>query len=570
VQLSATPGRRAGASFQLDANDRDPKQQPRLARRLRASKPMRMEEVKVKASADEIDKREVLAARAADHARLMLAEGRRAVAVVLNRVDSARRAWAALEDDAFERVLLTGRMRPLDQAEAVARISGRVMAGRTDALGARPLVIVATQCIEAGADFDFDGLVTECASLDAVRQRAGRLDRLGDRGSRGVILVRSDQLRGEPDAVYGAALKATWAWLKEVATDDVVDLGIESLQPHLDWLSDGIERLLAPRLAAPILLPAYLDKWVQTSPRPDADPDPSMFLHGVPSDALATLPDVQVVWRADITDQDLTAARYDADARDRLIAKLEVCRPGALEALSLTPWALKRWLGSGRATADDLADVDAQRAADDDAPDESAKTLVLAWRGRRSKVTRADELDPREGSIVVLPATTGGLGPHGTFDPEYRSAEGGPTVAVSDLGDAVQLLQRGRPVLRLDPRVYPSNLGSRFVGLLPDLREEDVDVRAALRAAMDTLRADLVPESPQWLKATVASIRSRPRPADWVNLGDGPRWAVLGTRLDAAQLRALLGMEATPQEVSDSTTEGEDGSFTAIVSQRVV
>ena len=78
--------------------------------------------------------------------------------------------------------------------------------------------MVATQAVEAGADLDLDALVTECAPLDALIQRFGRVDRDGQLTKEklrttSVVLATSAQLT-EDDPIYGAALRKTWEWLQ--------------------------------------------------------------------------------------------------------------------------------------------------------------------------------------------------------------------------------------------------------------------------------------------------------------------------------------------------------------------
>lgn len=560
VQLSATPGTsmiRAAARpvrpnvFRLlDADRAD----ERLARVLRARKPATLDLLEVKARSGEEVKRRAIAERAARHAREMIGEGRKAVAVVVNRVDTARRAWALLQDRAFDTVLVTGRMRPLDQGTAIERIERRVMAGRARDPEARAIVVVATQCIEAGADYDFDGLVTECASLDALRQRFGRLDRKGEyarsagegtprtapqfdvfatvekaaeaagstASARAVIVMRSDYLGSAVDPVYGPALPRAWSWLTEIAGGGPVDFGIDAIQPHLDAAGERLEEMLAPHRDAPVLLPAYLDQWAQTSPRPHADPDVSLFLHGIPEDARAALPDVQVVWRSDIDEEDLAAGISDA-ARQKLAEHVAMVPPGSLEAISLPVWAVKQWLAGGERPTqdDDVADVEgvAEPLHEETLPGRRA----LVWRGR-TRVETVDARDIAPGTTIVVPASYGGIGMHGTFDP---GAEG----SIHDFGDAVQLLQRGSPTLRLDVRVLGPLMGEASVArLLPDPEDEELDTLPVLREAVGTLRETERSSIPAWLGKILDAVGNQPR------FVASPRggWIALGHRSFAA------------------------------------
>jgi len=120
--------------------------------------------------------------------------GRKRVAVMVNRIATAAAIYKQLiayrgesSCDAASQnsrrldadvILLTGRTRPVDRDAMLKRWAPTLECGsRPDP--DRPIVVVTTQCLEVGADFDFDALVTECASLDALRQRFGRLTRLG-------------------------------------------------------------------------------------------------------------------------------------------------------------------------------------------------------------------------------------------------------------------------------------------------------------------------------------------------------------------------------------------------------
>ena len=95
------------------------------------------------------------------------------VGMVVNRVATARAIHERVFRAGHETILLTGRVRPYERDQLVAEYLPRMLAGR-DRQQDKPLVVVATQTIEVGADFDFDALVSEAAPLSSLRQRFGR------------------------------------------------------------------------------------------------------------------------------------------------------------------------------------------------------------------------------------------------------------------------------------------------------------------------------------------------------------------------------------------------------------
>jgi CRISPR-associated endonuclease/helicase Cas3 len=447
------------------------------------------------------------------------------VAVIFNRVAPARAAFERLRADA-DAILLTGRTRPYDRDRLLERWRSRLDAGRPRDEANHPLFVVATQCIEVGANFDFDALVTECAALDALRQRFGRLDRLGARGeSRASIVGRSDQIKRADDAVYGPALAETWKWLGTIAvgkskakTKQAVDFGTVALAKAIE---QAPTEAFSPSRHGPVVLPAHLDLWAQTSPIPVPDPEVSVFLHGPE----VQLPDVQVIWRADV----------DLSVRDsKLVSDIvRVLPPSSVEAISVPFAAARAWLAS--LPAPDIADVEGMRAETRDEDREGRR--AFRWRGiDNSEIITPKELHP--GDTIVVAATYGGCDEFG-WNPAC-------TQAVRDIAD-MAAVRRSIPILRLHRALIKSwfttiregsaaSILGGFEQLLTSMTGDDeTDETAVLTDLLDALaRLDGVAEDIR----RIAGILAHDSQRRVIRYTDDNGIAVIGSRKARERLRS--------------------------------
>ena len=172
--------------------------------------------------------------------------------------------------------------------------------------------------------------------------------------------------------------------------------------PHNVWKSGSIE-LAASRTQAPVLMPAYLDLWSQTSPIPSAGPEVGLFLHG----AERTPAEVSFVWRSDISSSDLS----DHQGADRLKALMELVPPRAAEMIEVPLWSATRWLRSEQADATRLARVaDAPGRDESDAfEDHGHEKRAFRWAGSddpRTGIVSAAEIRP--GDVLIVLSDYGG------------------------------------------------------------------------------------------------------------------------------------------------------------------
>ncbi len=414
--------------------------------------------------------------------------GPTAVGIIVNRVATAKAIYEKLRDDNKDKPdvnveLVIGSMRPIDrdrQAERLRQLVGPVRPPVTT----RTSFIVATQCLEVGADYDFDALVTECASLDALRQRFGRLNRGGRTiDAKAVILAGEKGIKEDSkldpnkplDPIYGNALSHTWNWLcehsqlvrEEIVTTTTpkrgtpkqkttlnecrqIDFGIDAFTAILQEHGENGRipaNLLTPSASkyAPVMLPAYVDFWCQTSPRPTPDPEVSLFIHGPE----AGEPDVQVCWRGDLVEDEHAKRSTWPDV-------VSLLPPTSAECMSVPISRVRRWLTDessatdqgdllGVAESADTNEGNARTRGKQKAQLDQSRVGVL-WRGSKESRIIGSPDDLRPGDTLVLPAQATGWDVLGHV-PE-------PSSETVDVAEIAFQTARDRSVLRLHPALW--------------------------------------------------------------------------------------------------------------------
>jgi CRISPR-associated endonuclease/helicase Cas3 len=448
VQMSATLSEQE-EKFTLEASDFE---HAVLKRRLDAEKVATLVE-----TPDLVSEAANQAWKLAGHSKVKV------TAVVVNTVNAARKIFQELRKRTEGVVLLTGRIRPYDRERLLERFLYRMKAGR-DRKDDKPLFVVATQTIEVGADLDFDALITEAAPLDALRQRFGRLDRLGDLAQTQAVVLKPKRSKIS-NWIYGEPLENTWAWLTQHADNQNgaarIDFGARKMSGMVERHSKDEDNLNCAATSGPMLLPAHLDSWVQTNPRPKPDPDVGPFLHG--PDSLDSA-EVQIVWRADL----------DKNRREEWKGIVADVPPLSTEALPLPIPVAKKWLFREKAEVTDSEGVRLKEEEDEKQkksvqPDGAAQRLFLIW---RSPGTDEEDDRLRPGDTIVVRSSEGGADEFGWY-PESEE----PVMDVGDLC-ADERAQQGLGRYRI--RVHPNVLFQK-----PESSSEREELQKLLEAVKD-------------------------------------------------------------------------------------
>jgi len=379
--------------------------------------------------------------------------GLKVVGVMVNTVATAKATYRQIctdkKVDTANVHLIIGAMRPVDREDQLRELRELISTGSDRTVIDEPIFVVSTQCIEVGADYDFDVLVTEAAPIDSLVQRFGRLNRAGrtEVEAVGHIVMRGDRVKNDPqlvkddaefkraDPIYGNAVSYSWNWLFDQAEDGIINFGIAAFGDLTAEIDESQREKFANNdVTAPVLLPAHLDLLCQTTFDPHPNPDVSLWLHGPQrNDA-----EVQVCWRADLLDiwkiDDETIAfkkpqwrtetgDNTADA-ERALAAISLCPPSSMECMSVRFVRLKQWLASlcKRKPLKNDQSADISAFIEDDGVDEQALPSMfcpLAWRGPKESrvITNLNEIRP--GDTLVFPVFAEGWSELG-FVPEFE------------------------------------------------------------------------------------------------------------------------------------------------------
>lgn len=535
ASLSATPGKTSPDAplWRLDADDHT---DAVLHRRMTAKKPVHLHLVTGQKDEDTDEDAARAGEEASRVARLVKAAvdilknlkgevPQPAIAVVVNRVARARAVFEALgarlretsDVGPADLELMIGPARPVEREG----LSDRLAPIRTGAQRVleKPLVIVATQTIEAGVDIDLHGMVSDLAPLDALRQRFGRLNRDGrlTAAPGAIVAAKGDFGARTEDPVYGRTLKPAWEWLDGATEVDetgrFVDFGIEKFDNKAKT-NPIPAAALAPTSSAPVLMPAHVDLLAQTAPIPAADPEVALWLHGMD----VRPPGVTVIWRADLPDADTGRdARPDAGSDARARRLLLLVPPRAAEAIELPIAAVRRWLKGEpmRGFAAVVADVPLVDHEDEAAAEAPQGRPVFLWRGDDDTSRWIAPRALKPGDTIVVPAVYGGLDAYGWRPQGEESVADVADVAARPQAERRFAVRLAGPLLvapapvpdketraeaegrRAEDRARATAAGARLAAALagaPRLRQGELDATLGplLREAPPEARAGLV------------------------------------------------------------------------------
>lgn len=383
------------------------------------------------------------------------------IGIVLNTVAEVRKCAVALRDGSVpdeQVVTLTGSMRGWDRDAVVESARYARFKSQRDraAVWDSPIFLVATSCVEVGADIDCDHLGVEACAADSLIQRLGRVNRLG--ASRCDVSVK---LVGDAAAIDPAG--RVFQRVQALVVDGQELHGSPATFPAR--LRDGVEdaevrALFDVRVPPPALTSAVLDDFAMTSKHPNAGarPDVGRWLHGSVGDSSLY---VELAWRAELD------RVTEPDDAERLVAAFPI---GARETARCPLYEAVELIKAIRG-----------RAVEDDAL--GARILLVTRYGTTTSCRLRDLPSDDDGELraalhdatVVLPTSAGG------YDGQFvNPASKQP---VSDIAEQAQPTSRAlRRRLWIDSgRVAPSSEN----GGEPQRIESDTDAEELLSEVED-------------------------------------------------------------------------------------
>ena len=465
--LTATGDAAGGQRFDLDDED---EARPVVRQRLDAVKPL---ELRVETGDS--------ARRLADAARDLIREapGPATCVVFTNTPKTARETFGRLRKQMAEAdvLLLTGLTREREAQRVRARIldrdHGMAATRAAELTRPRPLIVVATQTLEVGADIDAEYLVTEACGVRALTQRLGRLNRLGRcRHARAayVHLPPPRPKRGRTDTgpdtwpVYGAEPARVLERLQAARDAD----GTVNLSPGRVSGVLGPPQDLPGR--APEVLPGILWEWTKTTTPPSGEAPVEPYFSGIAGPQYS----VSLIWRVHVPED---GARLWPRATDR-------------EAVDVP-------IGEAR---DVLGDEELRRLAAD---------------GVTVETTSGADLRP--GDQLVLRSDRGLLDAFG-----WNPAASGPVVDVSLAAQGLPL--EAKTIERLCG-VAVGGLMQTALGIAND--EEDIDTAARTEATEEILSAVRAAATPSgWDQVEWADFTAALSPQIVEARGEVPRLRV--------------------------------------------